>query len=218
LPWRGYFSLIREADVFVIFDSAQFTKRDWRNRNRIRVDNKPQWLTVPIKEGGSQSIAISEVQVVESNWVESHVNRIEQAYKKFPFRKDLVFILDALSSMKNTRFLSQVNEFTLSTILDALRIEVEIINASKFEHSGTASEKLATLAKAVDATHYLTAPAAANYLDHAPFESHSITVEYASYDKLSIDEEGTIPGGEYTIIDLIARVGLDETINLVKFS
>ena len=215
LPWRGYFSLIRQADVYVIFDTAQFTKRDWRNRNRIRINDNPHWLTIPVKEGGSQSCAINEIQVEDSNWIESHVNKIEQAYRKFPYKTDLDFILDALISLKQVKYLSQVNALLLSCIMNSFDIKAEIVNASDFIHSGSASEKLAALAQAVNATQYLTAPAARNYLDHAPFRAHSIDIRYADYAKLPIDERGMITGGEYSIIDLIARVGLSQAANML---
>ena len=49
LPWRGYFDLIQSADVFVYYDEVQYTKNDWRNRNRICSKNGAHWLTIPIK-------------------------------------------------------------------------------------------------------------------------------------------------------------------------
>ena len=49
IPWKGYFDLINTVDEFVIYDDAQFTKRDWRNRNRIKTVNGLQWLTIPVK-------------------------------------------------------------------------------------------------------------------------------------------------------------------------
>ena len=37
LPWKGYFQLISKVDVFVFYDTVDFTKRDWRSRNKILV-------------------------------------------------------------------------------------------------------------------------------------------------------------------------------------
>ena len=37
LPWRGYFDLIRSVDEFILLDCVQYTRRDWRNRNKIRL-------------------------------------------------------------------------------------------------------------------------------------------------------------------------------------
>ena len=35
IPWKGYFDIIHEVDEFIFYDEVQFTKNDWRNRNRI---------------------------------------------------------------------------------------------------------------------------------------------------------------------------------------
>jgi hypothetical protein len=34
IPWKGYFDLIDSVDDFVIYDEVQYTRRDWRNRNK----------------------------------------------------------------------------------------------------------------------------------------------------------------------------------------
>ena len=36
IPWRGYFDFIDDVDLFIYLDDVQFTKRDWRNRNKIK--------------------------------------------------------------------------------------------------------------------------------------------------------------------------------------
>jgi hypothetical protein len=41
ISWRGYFDLIAAGDEFILFDDMQYTRRDWRNRNKIKT---PQGL------------------------------------------------------------------------------------------------------------------------------------------------------------------------------
>ena len=48
LPWKGYFDLIHDADLFVFYDHVQYTKLDWRNRNRLKTPSGQRWLTVPV--------------------------------------------------------------------------------------------------------------------------------------------------------------------------
>ena len=36
IPWPGYFDLISSVDEFLIYDTVQYTRRDWRNRNLIK--------------------------------------------------------------------------------------------------------------------------------------------------------------------------------------
>ena len=35
IPWKGYFDIIHDVDEFIFYDDVQFTKNDWRNRNKI---------------------------------------------------------------------------------------------------------------------------------------------------------------------------------------
>ena len=48
IPWKGYFDLMRSVDEFVLFDDVQYTRRDWRNRNRIKTPNGTAWLSIPV--------------------------------------------------------------------------------------------------------------------------------------------------------------------------
>ena len=52
IPWRGYFDLIASVDEFIVLDDVQYTRRDWRNRNRIKTPQGPQWLTIPVRVSG----------------------------------------------------------------------------------------------------------------------------------------------------------------------
>ena len=36
IPWKGYFDMIATVDEFILYDDMQYTRRDWRNRNRIK--------------------------------------------------------------------------------------------------------------------------------------------------------------------------------------
>ena len=48
IPWKGYFDLIAAVDEFVFYDDVQFTKNDWRNRNKIKTPQGIAWLTIPV--------------------------------------------------------------------------------------------------------------------------------------------------------------------------
>ena len=45
LPWLGYFEKIACADVFIFLDTVQFEKNSFINRNKIKTQQGPQWLT-----------------------------------------------------------------------------------------------------------------------------------------------------------------------------
>jgi hypothetical protein len=54
IPWKGYFDLINSVDEFVLFDDVQDTRRDWRNRNRIKTSAGLAWLSIPVSDNCSR--------------------------------------------------------------------------------------------------------------------------------------------------------------------
>ena len=72
IPWRGYFNIISNVDTFVIYDEVQYTKNDWRNRNKIKTQNGLIWLTIPVKQKLLYQ-KICESEVVDQSWRKKHL-------------------------------------------------------------------------------------------------------------------------------------------------
>jgi WbqC-like protein family len=84
IPWKGFFDLIGQCDEYVIYDSAQYVKRHWHNRNRIKTATGVQWLTIPVLTGGRFDQSIETVEI-EKPWADKHWRTLELAYKGAPF-------------------------------------------------------------------------------------------------------------------------------------
>ena len=92
IPWKGYFDSIALSDVFVVYDDMQFTKRDWRNRNKIKALNDVKWLSIPVEVKGKFFQKINETKVAEKTWHLSHLDIIKQSYSKANSFKSHFFI------------------------------------------------------------------------------------------------------------------------------
>ena len=86
IPWRGFFDLIGRCEGYVIYDSVQYSKGHWHNRNRIKTANGVKWLTITVETAGRLNQSISEVKVAKS-WADKHRHTLELAYKNAPFFK-----------------------------------------------------------------------------------------------------------------------------------
>ncbi|WKL03999.1 WbqC family protein [Paenibacillus amylolyticus] len=64
LPWKGYFDIINDVDTFIFYDDVQYTKNDWRNRNKVKSTTGAQWLTIPVNN--SNDSLICEVMLPNS--------------------------------------------------------------------------------------------------------------------------------------------------------
>ena len=80
IPWKGYFDLIHDADLFIFYDDLQYTKNDWRNRNKIKTEQGLKWLTVPV--GIDLNRLIYEVDIKDHTWQKKHWEIIKQSYSK----------------------------------------------------------------------------------------------------------------------------------------
>ena len=101
LPWMGYFAMIDQVDIFIIFDSVQFSKRSWQQRNQINTANGPAWLTVPVLSKGKRGQLINEVKIdTTSNFHKSHILLIENNYSRAPYFLEYSgFVSDVMSTI-----------------------------------------------------------------------------------------------------------------------
>jgi hypothetical protein len=180
IPWKGYFDLIKGVDVFIIYDVAQFTKNDWRNRNRIKSPGGPAWLTIPVVHRFGQ--AIEETEVSDPRWAARHWKTIVQSYARAPHFTELKewaqqLYLEAAAE----RRLSRINHWFLVEICRLLAIETRLCWANEFRLIPGRTERLVDLCLQAGATEYLSGPGARAYLDQELFDEAGIKVTYADY-------------------------------------
>jgi len=185
IPWRGYFHQIQKADVFVFYDDVQYDKHGWRNRNRIKTSNGTIWLTIPVKKKGAvqNNTPINEVHIDWSrDWSRKHWRSIEQAYNKAPFYESYTPLLKNIYDLHFIKLADLTIELTIR-IATALGIsQTKFVRSSSLKVSGTKTSRLLEILKQVGATHYISGPAAKDYLDEAKLSNAGISVEYMVYE------------------------------------
>lgn len=85
IPWKGYFDMINMVDEFVLYDDVQYTRRDWRNRNKIVTPNGLMWLTIPVNVKGKYLQKINETTVVDNSWIVKHERSLQEYYARAPY-------------------------------------------------------------------------------------------------------------------------------------
>jgi hypothetical protein len=207
LPWRGYFDLIRQVDLFVSLDDVQYTKGDWRNRNKIRTDSGVKWITVPVKYSFSGRQNINEVLIDYSrDWRNQHLTLLRMAYGNAPFY-DCFY--GELCEIITDEFptICDLNYRLTSWILGKLSIETPIVSSVMIPSKGKKEERVLEILKSVDASVYLSGPSAKNYLSPTRFLSEGIEVEFINYDYPKYLQ--VFPGfeGGVSIVDLLFNQG-----------
>ncbi|MFM7681277.1 MAG: WbqC family protein [Bacteroidota bacterium] len=216
IPWKGYFDIIKMADVFVFYDEVQYTKNDWRNRNQIKTPTGLSWLTIPVLQN-TLNQKINETIVSQFNWNKKHWNSITYNYSKAPFFKTLENEFEQLYSSIETKNLSEINQNFIKKIANYLKIETDIIDSTTLNLAGDKNERLIEAVKKLNGTHYISGPSAKSYLDVKKFEAESIQVEWVDY--IGYPEYSQLYGDfkhNVSILDLIFNEGSNAN-NFLKY-
>lgn len=207
IPWKGYFDLIAAVDEFVIYDDVQFTKNDWRNRNRIKTPQGVQWLTIPT--GQNINRRIRDV-TVDSDWSRKHWKTIESNYRAAPHFNDVASWLRPLYSSVAYSHLSQVNRLFIERICEYLGIHTKITNSWDYKVADGRVERLVDLCVQAEGTVYFSGPAAKAYIDEQAFADRGITVSWFDYCGYTPYPQLWGPfKHEVTILDLLFNCGKD---------
>ena len=210
IPWKGYFDLMQAADEFLIYDEVQFTKNDWRNRNRIVLDGRLQWLSIPVKTAGRFGLPIEQIEIADPAWGRAHWATIMQAYRSAPCYEEVFSQLaDLYQTAGKLLRLTDVNELLLRGIAGLLQIKTEILRASIVPR-GTdhPTARLVEICRARGATRYISGPAAKAYLNPAAFEQAGIELRFADYSGYIEYDQNLQPFTHgVSVLDLLFRFG-----------
>lgn len=205
VPWKGTFEIIHDVDEFILFDDVQYTRRDWRNRNRIKTRDGLKWLTIPVEVSGNYKEVIHEIRVADDGWRKSHWNSLQHAYSKSPFFDKYRDRLEALYRDTHENSLSRINHRFLREMMDILGLDTKLSWSMDYAPvSGRKSERLIALCKAANATRYVSGPSARSYIDPQAFERAGIELTYMDFDGYPEYEQLYPPFcHEVSILDLI---------------
>lgn len=207
IPWKGYFDLIHDADCFIFYDDVQYTKNDWRNRNRIMMAGGPKWLTIPT--GIDTHRLICEVELPDPSWQARHWETIRQSYRRAPFFKQYRPFFEDIYLGREWPTLAELNQHMIRHIAcELLGIETEFDDSRKYSLSGQRLDRLIDLFTQCGASQYISGPAAKNYIEQKRFDEIGVELVWKDYAGYPDYPQGPLPFEHgVSIIDLLFNAG-----------
>lgn len=207
IPWRGYFDFIASVDVFIVYDTVQYSKGSWRNRNRIKTAVGPRWLTAHVRHDTLHKRILDTMVDTTRPWRASHLDSFRQSYRDAPHYSLAAELFASALGPEVSESISAVNRRLIRAIMEVLSIRTPLVMSETLDVEGDSTERLVQLVKAVGGTSYLSGPSAGAYLDIEAFRTAGLGLFYKSYDYPDYPQGSGPFVGEVTILDLIARVG-----------
>jgi hypothetical protein len=181
LPWLGFFDQLRRSDIFVYYDDVQYDKHGWRNRNLIKTQTGPIWLTVPVRHSGKGRPRILEVEIDYAKpWARKHVQSIRQAYARASHLERYMPALEEVLEKPWER-LVDLDMACVDLMAEWLGLRRPLERSSALGITGDQSERLVNICRHFGASRYLSGDVARDYLDVPLFERNGITVEWQQF-------------------------------------
>jgi hypothetical protein len=187
---------------------VQYTRRDWRNRNRIKTPSGVKWLTIPVENKGRYLQKIKDTQITDSGWNKRHWQTILHHYSRAEYFQSYKAIFEELYLDSHEKFLSRVNYRFLSGICRILEIGTRLTWSMDYRVIEGKTERLVDLCRQAGASEYLSGPSAKGYIEEEYFRSAGIGLRYMDYSGYL--EYHQLHGDfvhEVSIVDLIFNQG-----------
>ncbi len=209
IPYPGFFNKIKESDLFVIYDTAQYVKGRWDNRNRIRDKQGSIFLTIPLKDKHSFRLSFRDVKLpIDNKWKKKHLKSIKICYAKSKYFDKYIDSLEKIYS-RDFKDLVSFNTALIRFLMESLDIRTKTVFSSELNLSGdTKSTKaLLDILNAVKSKSYISGPSGPNYLNMELFEELGIKVKLQKYSLDSYPQvyEDFIPN--LSTLDLLFNMG-----------
>jgi hypothetical protein len=213
LQYLGLFRKALLSDIFIVYDTAQYSKNDWHNRNKIKTAHGPAWLSVPVSYHLGDSFRVAQPNGMQ--FIESHLSIIKQAYSTTPHFKEIFPVIEA-AYRKSFSSLAEFNWNLQEAIFKLLEINPKIYFSSDLNVSVKATKALVEMCTLVGADTYI-AGLDASYMDLALFKSAGITVKTNDFIARPYPQQGNdVFMPNLSVIDALFNIGAKETRKLIS--
>jgi len=209
IPWKGYFDIIHDVDLFVFYDDVQYTKRDWRNRNIILTQSGPQYLSVPVS--ANRETLIKDCKIADVKWQHKHYHALQTNYAGAPFFRRYKEFLEYVYLDRTWTYLWELNRYIIKIISkDFLEIKTSFSDSTHYPSKGVKHERLLSIVKAAEASVYISGPAAKSYIVADDYAGAGIELVWKDYSGYPVYPQRFEPfTHQVSILDLLFNVGDD---------
>lgn len=183
-PYLGYFSLIKNTDYFVFFDTPQYIRKGWINRNRILKENgEPTYFTVPIQKTERETAILNIKIDNQQDWKKKILGQLSYYKRRAPYYEETMEVVqNVLGSEDAKLYISRLGIKSCLEVCKYLEINVKYDVFSKMDleigHVGAPDEWALEITKAMGYDTYVNPPGGMEFFDSAKYEKEGIQLRF----------------------------------------
>lgn len=184
-PYIGYFQLIHSVDQFIFYDDVQFIERGWIHRNRLMVNGKAKYITIPCRSG-SKYLMINEVEhVLNRGNREKILNQVSQYYLKAPFFEEVYPLVESVLKNESNKLVDIAIQ-SVKVTSEYLGLNTPLSISSKITDNMRLGrvERLVDICKQTGADIYINAQGGEKLYSKKTFQEHGIDLLFLKPEKI----------------------------------
>lgn len=208
LPYIGYFSLIKHVDKYILFDTVQYMRHGWIERNRVLKQNEGwQYIQVPLSKHGQKDL-IKDVNINNAtDWKAKILAQIQHYKKKAPFYFGTVKLLNEIFDNEYEDIVS-LNHISLEKICQHIGIDTPIEVFSQMnldiEPANAPDEWALNICKAIDGTtEYWNPTGGLSFFNKSKYENSNIKIHFQQVNLKPYNQNRNEFEGGLSILDVL---------------
>jgi len=217
-PYLGYFQLINAVDKMVIYDNIEYTRKGWIHRNRILLDGKDKFFTIPVKKD-SDFLNVRERYLADNSEINIRkiLAQISNSYRKAPFFKEIYPVLERLFLSGKKNLFDYVFN-TISEICTLLDIKTELIISSELnmDHDLKAEQKVLEINRILNSDIYINPIGGTELYDKENFKNKGVELLFIKSKPIRYVQFGNEFTESLSIIDVLMFNDLNKVKSLLN--
>ena len=207
-PYLGYFDLIYQADLWIVFDTVQYIRRGWINRNRVLHQTRGwQYITVPVRKR-PRDARICEMEIANDlPWREKLLGQLQHYKRHAPYFSQVMHVLEAGIASSDEVFISRLNVRCLELVCEYLDIPFHYRFLSDMNLDigpiHAPDDWALHISKALGAKEYINPPGGKDIYDPDKFRRHGIRLTIRQLPVLEYECNGYEFIPNLSIIDVL---------------
>ena len=217
IPYIGYWQLINEVDIFVIYDNIKYTKKGWINRNKLLSNNGPYYISIPItKDSDYLNINQRFISIESKRIYKSYLNRINNFYNKAPFFNEVYNLIKKILDYEESNLFYFLRN-SIIQILSYLDIEKNILVSSdiKIKHNRKNEKRIVDICKANKAKSYINPIGGKDLYEKSYFNNNGINLSFIQTKSIKYKQFENNFVASLSIIDVLMFNSVNDTKKLL---
>jgi len=182
-PYLGYFALIKYSDMFILFDTPQFIRHGWIERNRILKQEGNGWIyiKVPLVKHSQEAI-IRDIRIRnDESWQNKILEQIKHYRKRARFYKEVRdLVADVILYECST--ITDVDRRSIEAVCYYLDIDIPILVFSEMglsiDEVRSADEWALNISKALEFKRYINPMGGMSFFDRQKYDDVGIDLKF----------------------------------------